>query len=152
MLIVYSINFISLIFFLIFPSLLSETIPFHRDYQVLLPKERAIYRKVSYASSRGFSFYRFKIAEERTIITMIFWVLVLVVSPFLIQNMVIRRLLDILIPEIVSCARWARIFEAWISTSSEWTEQSSHSISTAANWCLGKDSIWFRDIFTMAPC
>ena len=28
-----------------FSSLLSETIPFHRDYQVLLPKERAIYRK-----------------------------------------------------------------------------------------------------------
>ncbi|KAJ9181844.1 hypothetical protein P3X46_005892 [Hevea brasiliensis] len=28
-----------------FSSLVSETIPFHRDYQVLLPKERAAYRK-----------------------------------------------------------------------------------------------------------
>ncbi|KAF8394639.1 hypothetical protein HHK36_020853 [Tetracentron sinense] len=28
-----------------FSSLMSETIPFHRDYQVLLPKERTIYKK-----------------------------------------------------------------------------------------------------------
>ncbi|KAF7837754.1 AMSH-like ubiquitin thioesterase 3 [Senna tora] len=28
-----------------YSSLISETIPFHRDYQVLLPKERAAYRK-----------------------------------------------------------------------------------------------------------
>ncbi|MBA0749672.1 hypothetical protein Gogos_003572, partial [Gossypium gossypioides] len=28
-----------------YSSLVSETIPFHRDYQVLLPKEKAVYRK-----------------------------------------------------------------------------------------------------------
>lgn len=28
--------------------MVSETIPYHRDYQVVLPKERILYRKVSY--------------------------------------------------------------------------------------------------------
>ncbi|CAL5346886.1 unnamed protein product [Camellia sinensis] len=32
-----------------YSSLVSETIPFHRDYQVLLPKERAFYKKKSLA-------------------------------------------------------------------------------------------------------
>lgn len=37
-----------------FHSLVSETIPFHRDYQVLLAKERAVYRKVRHV---GFCSY-----------------------------------------------------------------------------------------------
>ncbi|KAF5941512.1 hypothetical protein HYC85_019154 [Camellia sinensis] len=39
----------SYIILLRYSSLVSETIPFHRDYQVLLPKERAFYKKKSLA-------------------------------------------------------------------------------------------------------
>ncbi|KAF2312758.1 hypothetical protein GH714_039859 [Hevea brasiliensis] len=38
-------NILEYIILLRFSSLVSETIPFHRDYQVLLPKERVVYNK-----------------------------------------------------------------------------------------------------------
>lgn len=31
-------------------SLVSETIPCHRDYQAFLPKERSLYKKVKYSN------------------------------------------------------------------------------------------------------
>lgn len=81
-------------FFCIISSLVSETIPYHRDYQTSLPNERAAYKRVRSCFA---NFYARCSCVYFCFVNLIFSVI-------------------FSFTEIATCIGWAWVREAWIQT------------------------------------